>query len=187
MRASSTRMIGGLISHAGVALLALAVIASATGKRETVVSLRAGESAQVLGQTVSFIGNETRSGPNRTVIAARLRVGTGASVIELSPALNVFRTSTQAIATPAIVPGPVEDLYVTLLDFNESTGVANLRVGTHPFVSWIWPAGVLIAFGGALALAGLPLARRSRLADAAAVQDHGPPVGSEPALDVVSR
>jgi cytochrome c-type biogenesis protein CcmF len=187
IRASSTRTIGGLMAHAGVALLALAVIASATGKRETVVSLRAGESAQVLGQTVSFVGSETRPGPNRTVIAATLRVGSGTSVTELSPALNVFRTSTQAIATPAIVSGPLEDLYVTLLDFDESTGVASLRVGTHPFVSWIWPAGGLIAFGGVLALAGWPLARRSRLADATAAHAPGSTVGSEPVLDVVGR
>lgn len=187
IRASNTRTIGGLISHAGVALLALAVIASATGKRETVVSLRAGESAQVLGQTVSFVRSETRPGPNRTVIAAKLRVGNGTNVTELSPALNVFLTSTQAIATPAIVPGPAEDWYVTLLDFNQATGTASLRVGIHPFVSWIWPAGGLIALGGMLALAGLPLARRSRLPDTAPATDQGSPVGSEAVLDVVGH
>lgn len=67
------------------------------------------------------------------------------------PALNVFRTSSQAIATSAILPGPGEDLYVVLLDLDPTTGAATVRIGSHPFVSWIWPAGALIALGGALA------------------------------------
>lgn len=182
----STRAIGGLVSHVGFAVLALAVVASATGKRETVVPLTVGGSAEALGRTVSFIGREERPGPNRTVIAARLRIGGGAGTVELTPALNVFRTSTQAIATPAIVPGVVDDLYVTLLDLDTATGVATVRVGTHPFVSWIWPAGALIALGGLLALAARPLARRSGIV-ASSKDATRPVVASESALDVVGR
>ena len=180
------REIGGLVSHVGFAVLALAVVTSATGKRETVVSIAAGGSAEALGHSVSFMGSEERPGPNRTVVVARLRIGDGASAIELTPALNVFRTSTQAIATPAIVPGAVDDLYVTLLDLDAAAGVATVRVGTHPFVSWIWPAGALIAFGGVLALAARPLARRSRVVS---VREDAtrPVVAPESALDVVGR
>jgi cytochrome c-type biogenesis protein CcmF len=178
--------VGGLISHVGVAILALAVIASATGKRETIVSLPVGSSADVLGRSLSYLDSEERPGPNRTVIAARVRIGDAAGSTELSPALNVFATSSQAIATPAIVPGAVDDLYVTLLDLDIATGIATLRIGTHPFVSWIWPAGALIALGGVLALAALPFGRRSRAVRASAL-DHRAAPGSEPALDVVGR
>jgi cytochrome c-type biogenesis protein CcmF len=181
LRATTTRNLGGLMSHVGVALLALAVVASAAGKRETIVSLRTGETADVLGLSVTYLGTGEHPGPNRTVIAARVRLGDGSS--ELSPALNVFPTSTQAIATPAIVPGLVTDLYVTLLDVDPAAGVATLRIGTHPLVSWIWPAGGLIALGGVLALAALPLGRRSR----SNATEHQPAVGSESALDVIRR
>ena len=184
IRATTTRNLGGLISHVGVGLLALAVVASATGKRETILSLRAGDSADVLGQTVTYLGSEERPGPNRTVIAARIVVGDGLTA--LSPALNVFATSTQAIATPAIVPGPVDDLYVTLLDLDTATGTATLRIGVHPFVSWIWPAGALVALGGVLALAALPVGRRSRASRESVVEER-PALGSESALDVVGR
>lgn len=182
--ATSLRTVGGLVSHVGVALLALAVVASATGRRETTVSVAAGDSATVLGRAVTFLGSEARPGPNRTVIAARVRVDEDPA--ELRPALNVFATSTQAIATPAIVPGPVDDLYVTLLDLDPTTGVATLRVGTHPFVSWIWPAGALIALGGVLALGGLPFRRRSLVARPSAA---GRPavLASEVTVDVVGR
>ncbi len=158
----NTRAVGGLLSHVGFAVLALAVVASAVGKRETVVVLTVGGSAQALDRSVSFLGSEERPGPNRTVIAARLRIGEGASAVELAPSLNVFQTSTQAIATPAIVPGVLDDLYITLLDLDTATGRATVRFGIHPFVSWIWPAGGLIALGGVLALAAPVLARRSR-------------------------
>jgi cytochrome c-type biogenesis protein CcmF len=133
---------------------------------------------------VTYLGSEERPGSNRTVIAARIVVGDGST--ELSPALNVFASSTQAIATPAIVPGAVSDLYVTLLDLDPASGVATLRIGTHPFVSWIWPAGALVALGGVLALAALPVGRRSRNAAAAAVEQP-PAIGSKSALDVVGR
>jgi len=160
LRAVNGRAIGGLISHAGFALLALAVLASASGKREAVVVLEPGETGQVLGQTLRFDGSEERPGPNRTVIAANVTVGEEA---RLSPALNIFAASTQAIASPAIVPGPAADLYITLLDLDPATGVATLRVGFHPFVSWIWPAGTLVALGGALAVLAVPLGDRRRV------------------------
>jgi cytochrome c-type biogenesis protein CcmF len=182
-RLTTTRAVGGLISHAGVGLLAFAVIASATGKREMVVSIEVGGTASVFGQEIAFTRHEERPGPNRTVIAAMLRIGEGAGATELSPALNVFPTSTQAIAGPAIVPGPVDDLYVTLLDLDTATGMAILRVGVHPFVSWIWPAGALVALGGVLA--AWPFGRRSRAADPAAVSESVP--RSEPVLDVIGR
>ena len=184
IRTPNSRAIGGLISHAGFAILALAVLASATGKREVAVSLTPGQSAEVLGRTIAFIRSEERPGPNRTVIAASISIGDGASTIGLTPALNVFRTSTQAIATPAIVPGAAADLYVTLLDLDPATGTATLRVGTHPFVSWIWPAGGLVAFGGMLALISIPLGRRRIVV----VDEQQPAAGkSEAALDGVGH
>ncbi len=181
-RGATTRALGGLVSHVGVAVLALAVIASATGKRETVVTLAVGGSADVLGQRVTYVRSDERPGPNRTVIAATLRIGGSQGGTELSPALNVFRTSTQAIATPAIVPGVSEDLYVTLLDLDAATGVATLRIGLHPFVSWIWPAGGLVALGGALV--AWPFARR---VEALRSPDTSALVATESVVDGVGR
>lgn len=132
---------------------------------------------------MTYLGSDERPGPNRMVLAARLRLGDGST--ELSPALNVFATSTQAIASPAIVPGPVDDLYVTLLDLDTTTGVATLRIGTHPFVSWLWPAGAVVALGGVLALGPLPIRRRGAAARPVIVE--GRPAIPEAALDVVRR
>ena len=181
---SGSPAIGGLVAHAGFAILALAVLASAAGKRESVVVLRPGETARVLDQTLKFIGSEERPGPDRTVIAAEITIPDGA---RLSPALNVFATSPQAIATPAIVPGAWADLYVTLLDLEPATGAATLRVGTHPFVSWIWPAGGLVALGGALAVLAVPLGRRRAAPAAAGQAEPAPTRPPDRAIDVAVR
>lgn len=181
LRALNGRAIGGLISHAGFALLALAVLASASGKREAVVVLEPGETGQVLGQTLSFAGSEERRGPNRTVIAAHVTV---ADETRLSPAL-VFAASTQAIATPAIVPGPSADVYVTLLDLDPWTGVATFRIGIHPFVSWLWPAGALVALGGALAVLAVPVRDRRGVSRHARERDPASAGGTATVTDVV--
>lgn len=183
IRLSNGRAIGGLISHAGFALLAIAVLASASGKREAVVVLAPGETGQVLGRTLTFTGSDARPGPNRMVVAAQVTLVDGS---RLSPALNVFAASTQAIATPAIVPGPSADLYVTLLDLDPETGVATLRVGVHPLVSWIWPAGVLVALGGALAVLPVPLGRRRLVPGRGAGRDSPLAGGRETVTDVVA-
>lgn len=185
LRPPARRRVGGLVSHAGFAILAIAVLASATGRREAVVSLIPGETAAVLGRTVTFLGTESRPGPNRMVIAARVRLGS--EPIELRPALNVFQTSAQAIATPAIVPSAAADVYLTLLDVDPATSVATLRVGIHPFVSWIWPAGALVALGGALALGSASFRWRRTAPSAERRSEPRPAGGVEAAVDVVGR
>ena len=184
VRSLHGRALGGLVSHFGVGVLALAIVASAAGKREAVVTLRPGESADALGRTVLLIGSEQRPGPNRTVVAVSLRILEGAAISELSPSLNVFPTSTQAIATPAIVPGALEDLYVVLLNLDPTTGVATIRIDNQPLVSWIWPAGGLVALGGALSLAASLWARRQASREATR-ERQDEPVSVRTAIDVL--
>ncbi|TAL08342.1 MAG: heme lyase CcmF/NrfE family subunit [Chloroflexota bacterium] len=163
-RPARSRAIGGLLSHVGVAALALAVLASATGKREQVVTLTTGATAEVLGHRVTLLRTENQPVPNGTAIVANLRLNLGSTTADVHPALNVLGASTQAIATPAILPGLVDDVYVTLLDLDLATGVATVRLGIHPFVSWIWPSGAIIALGGGVAFGGARTPRRSAVA-----------------------
>lgn len=181
-RSTPLRAIGGLVSHAGVGLLALAIVASTAGRRESTVSLAPGGTATVLGRTVMFVASVERAGPNRTVIAATVQVRGADGITSLSPALNLFATSSQAIATPAIVAGPLEDLYITLVNLDPITGAATLRVGVHPFVSWIWPAGGLVALGGAFV--AWPWSRRRGTVETPA---RAVAAGSKSVLDAAGR
>ena len=69
-----------------------------------------------------------------------------------APSLSLFATSTQAIATPAIVPGLTTDVYLVLLNVDPTAGTVSLRLTIQPFMTWLWVGGLLVAVGGLVAL-----------------------------------
>lgn len=157
------RSVGGLVVHLGIALIALVIVASGAGRQESSVTLRAGQAARVGDFEVRFSGtrSETRSG--RVVIVGSAVVSGPGIDGPVTPELTVFPGSAQAIATPAIVPTPGADLYVTLLDVDATAGTATFRIGIHPFMSWLWLGGGITALGGLIA--AWPRARLEPAAD----------------------
>ena len=77
----------------------------------------------------------------------------------IAPALTVFPTSNAAIATPAVMPGAIADIYVTLTNVDPSAETVTLRLARYPFVSWLWVGGAILAAGGVIA--GWPAKRRT--------------------------
>ena len=145
------RSLGGLVVHVGVAVMALAIVAAGVGRRDTVVTLRPGESTTLGPYLLTFVElrNETR--PDRAVVLADASASGPNETIALQPSLSVFPTSTQAIATPAISAGVGGDLYVTLTDIDRTARTATFRVGLRPFMSWLWLGGGIAALGGLVA------------------------------------
>jgi cytochrome c-type biogenesis protein CcmF len=77
----------------------------------------------------------------------------------LTPEKRVYRVQQMPMTEAAIDSGLTRDVYVSLgeaLDANTWT----LRIYLKPFVDWIWGGAVLMALGGALAVAD----RRYRVA-----------------------
>jgi cytochrome c-type biogenesis protein CcmF len=143
---------GGMIVHIGVVLIAVGVAASGTYATQRDVTLAEGESASVAGHTVTFLGSTTDERPEKTVTAARIRVD-GGRVYE--PALNVFTASAeqasgQAIQTPSVRTGLIDDVYLVLRSVPTDGSVA-LRVIVQPLMVWLWIGGALMAIGTALA------------------------------------
>ena len=143
------RALGGFVAHAGIGLLALAVVLSSAGRRDAQLVMSPGETADILGRRIQFVESGVTPGPNRIVLGAQLRIGADGTVAV--PALSMFAGAAQAVASPAILSGPLDDLYITLLDADPVTGRVTLRVSIYPFVSWIWVAGGVLAAGGLLA------------------------------------
>ena len=143
------RSVGAFVSHAGVGVLALALVASGSGRREATVTLVAGESVALLGRTLSLerIGTTTDA-PPAVLATVMVREPDGATHL-VSPGLALFDQA--AVALPAIMPGALTDLYVTVLNIDPASDQATIRLGLYPFTSWIWPAGLLVALGGLLA------------------------------------
>jgi len=145
------RLVGALVVHSGVAVAACAIAASAFAS-QTEISLERGQQVGFQGYVLRYEGLQPQPEAQRMVLRAPvslLQAGRSQGVME--PALNLYPAASEPIATPAIRYGPLTDLYVSVLGFDENGQRATFRVLLNPGVSWLWVAGVVMAFGGAVA------------------------------------
>jgi cytochrome c-type biogenesis protein CcmF len=148
---------GGMVVHLGVVVVAVAVAASSAYSHARTVTLEEGESTTLSGHTVTYLGTTTEAADRKTTKRAELEVDGE----ERAPALHQFRNATQAIGTPSVQWGVVEDVYLTLRAPPEGdANAATVGVLVMPLASWLWVGGGIIALGTVLAL--LPGPRRRR-------------------------
>ncbi len=140
---------GGMIVHLGVILIAVAFAAGSGDGSRRQLRLNPGGSATVEGHRITYLGIKTVEFPNRRSTVARIRVD-GGKVYE--PALSQFPFATQAIGTPSVRTGIINDVYLTLVAIpSEPAGEAVIGVVVAPLVTWIWAGGGLMLGGTALA------------------------------------
>lgn len=140
---------GGMVVHIGVVVIAIAFAASQSYVTERELLLEVGDVATVGDHTLAYHGFETTESPEKITTAALVEVDGGKIY---RPAINLFRFGEQAIGTPSVRTGLVEDVYLTLLELPEDgEGAARIRVILQPMVTWLWIGGGLMAMGTALA------------------------------------
>jgi cytochrome c-type biogenesis protein CcmF len=156
-RALLGRSSGGMVVHLGVILIAVAFAASNGYGQSRQFRLAPGQSATLGGHTVAYLGTTTVQHGNKTTTSAQVRVD-GRKVYE--PALHQFPFATQAIGSPSVKTGPLEDVYLTLVAApDRPEGTAVIGVDVQPLVVWLWIGGMVMALG--TALAAWPARRRS--------------------------
>ncbi|MGH8976630.1 MAG: heme lyase CcmF/NrfE family subunit [Acidimicrobiia bacterium] len=156
---ANPRLYGGLVVHVGVVVIAVALAASSgyTTRRE--VQLAQGESADVRGYTVTYLGPEIDRTPQKTSVKARVRLARGGDDLGVyAPAISTFPNFNSGIGTPSVRTGLVQDVYLTLVSSPTETGSVTIRVQINPLMLWLWTGGAIMAAGTALAL--LPTRRR---------------------------
>ncbi|HEX2039614.1 MAG TPA: cytochrome c-type biogenesis CcmF C-terminal domain-containing protein, partial [Acidimicrobiales bacterium] len=145
---------GGMVVHLGVVVIAVAFAAAQSYGHRAEFRLSPGESAELAGHRVTYLGSETRRYANRTAVEARVRVDGGRV---FRPALNQFPFATQAIGTPSVRVGPLEDVYLTLISpATRPEGEVVLAVVVQPLVVWLWVGGGLMAVGTLFATLPIP-------------------------------
>ena len=77
---------------------------------------------------------------------------TGPRAGTLHTALRDYPSSPTAIATPAVRTSLGEDLYVTLLASDASSGAVTLHLFVNPLVVWIWIGGAMVGLGAVFAM-----------------------------------
>ncbi|MGH2695767.1 MAG: heme lyase CcmF/NrfE family subunit [Actinomycetota bacterium] len=150
--AGNRRLYGGLVVHAGVVAIAvvLAMAAPFTAAREA--RLAEGEAATLRGYRVTFVGAEQTRSARKETVSARFRVERGGRVLgEYAPALSQFAASTQAIGTPSVRTGLLEDLYLTLIAAPDDRGRVVVGIQVNPLVVWLWVGAGVMAAGTVLA------------------------------------
>jgi len=157
---------GGQIAHIGVALVALAIATSTGLASRSEVHLAEGDTAVVDGYCVEYLGSTTRTEPQRTVTAARVRLlrdDCQREIGVLAPSINEYRRP-PAVASPAIHVGIVEDTFLSLVGGTTSEIV--LGVYVFPLQWLLWAGGLVTVGGGAFAYLGRHRSRRKRAAPA---------------------
>jgi cytochrome c-type biogenesis protein CcmF len=153
------RHYGGLIVHLGVVVIAVAIAASSSYMTKRDVRLAPGESATVAGYTLTFLGTRESRSPQKNTVSADVRIERGSRSLGVyAPALSTFPNSNQAIGTPSVRTGLVEDVYLTLVSSPTEQGRISLGVAVNPMILWLWIGGGIIVLGTGLAL--LPSRRR---------------------------
>lgn len=143
---------GGQLSHAGVALMAVALASLANLGTHAEVTIEPGDTVEFAGYSITYDAPFVRNEPNRRVEGVRLAVARdGEHITTLEPRVNHYAGASQGILTPSVYSRPTGDLYATL-----RTSVADGRVvvtlDTSPVVALLWLGGLTAAAGGGVAL-----------------------------------
>jgi cytochrome c-type biogenesis protein CcmF len=158
---ANNRRYGGYVAHIGLILMAVGITASSAFKSETVATLRPGETVHLKGYDVRFDSLRGAEEPHRFVILSELTVLIdGREVGSMDPRLNYYGGRNEPITTPAVRSRAHNDLYVTLIAFEENGANVTLTVIVEPLVVWIWIGGIIMGLG---ALIGLIPMRRARV------------------------
>jgi len=140
---------GGMIVHLGVVVIAVAFAASHAYGHRHQFRLEQGQTAHLAGHSVTYLGTTTSHHANKTTLSARVRLD-GGQVYE--PALHQFPFASQAIGSPSVRVGVIDDVYLTLVTAPEGDGAAAVvGVNIQPLIAWLWIGGALMGFGTALA------------------------------------
>ena len=147
--------VGGLMAHGGVAMLAVAVLASTAFQVETTRSLVIGQSVHLGGYTLVYEGLGQRRVPGATEVYARVSLLRGdRTVARLEPARRLYDGNMAQFGTTtevALYRHLEGDVYVALAGWEEGGRRAAFELYVNPLVNWIWVGGVLMLLGTALA------------------------------------
>jgi cytochrome c-type biogenesis protein CcmF len=145
---------GMVVSHLGIAVALAGMASESAFTKETLASVRIGETVSVGPYQVHLRDVEPMAGPNWTANEAVLLVrrGDGEPYL-LRPQARMFSSPPTETSEAAISTGLTGQLY-TVLGKPAEGDRWQLRLWWKPFVTLIWLGGAMVALGGFLALVG---------------------------------
>jgi len=145
---------GMVAAHFGVAVALFGIGCESAFTTERVLVMRVGQSAEVGPWLITFRQIEPVAGPNWTALEATMEASyAGADTVMLKPQSRTFWAPEQTTVESQLSTRWNGQLYLVLGE-QDQHGSWQVRMWWKPFAPLIWIGGLLIALGGALALAG---------------------------------
>ena len=143
---------GYATAHFGVGVLIAGIVVSTTWRSERIETMRAGDSLEIAGHTLRFVGVTESDVANYHVERAQIIAERpDASPMTLYPERRWYPVARSRTTNTAIATNGFGDLYLALGDPDGQGGWV-LRAYYNPLVPWIWFGAVLAALGGLVSL-----------------------------------
>jgi len=145
---------GMVVAHFGIAVSLFGMASESAFSVERLVAVRDGDTTAVGPWQVRLAAVRPVAGPNWTALEADMFASyRGAAPVEIRPQARSFWAPPQQTTESALVTRWNGQLYAVMGDQAED-GRWQLRLWWKPWVPMIWYGGLLVAFGGLLALLG---------------------------------
>ncbi len=154
LRSQPASFYGMLVAHFAMGVVVFGITSVVSFEQEQDVVMHRGDVVSLAGYDFRLNDVVPHRGPNYTADRATVTVLKNDRIVTvLQPEKRVFLSADSMAPTTiaAIDSGLTRDLYVALGDPLENGGWV-VRAYHKPFVAWIWGGGLLMAFGGGLAL-----------------------------------
>ncbi|CAN5353703.1 heme lyase CcmF/NrfE family subunit [soil metagenome] len=145
---------GMVIAHLGCAVSLAGMASDSAFTIEKLVAARPGDIIQSAGWKIRFDSIIPVAGDNWTALQGNMTVSRGGgSSVDIHPQSRFFTSPPTSTSEAALLTRWDGQLYVVMGEETQD-GRWQMRVWWKPFVTLIWLGGVMIAFGGFLALLG---------------------------------
>jgi cytochrome c-type biogenesis protein CcmF len=145
---------GMVVAHFGIAVALAGIASDSAMSEERLAAIKVGDSVQVGPWRVLLAGVDPVAGPNWTALEATMRASyDGGAPVELHPQARSFWSPPQETTESALSTRWNGQLYAVLGKAADGARW-QVRLWWKPFVTLIWLGGLLVAFGGFLALLG---------------------------------
>lgn len=144
---------GMTLGHFGLAL-AIAGMAGAGGwTKESIQTMRPGETVEVSGYEFTFKGTEKAHGPNFTSVVGKFSVTRDKDIVtEILAEKRTYLVGGMTTTEAGIHTMLFGDLYAVIGDAEGEAGAYVTRLYFNPLVAWMWIGSLVMIFGATLSL-----------------------------------
>jgi cytochrome c-type biogenesis protein CcmF len=159
---------GMLVAHTGFAVALFGIALTSVLSVEKDLRMVPGQVEAVAGLGITFEGVGPRQGSNFVADRGVFLIEEGRKRYALYPEKRRYLARDMVMTEAAIDAGFLRDVYISLGEPLDG-GAWAVRLQVKPFVRWIWLGGLLMTFGGALAITDARYRRLRQRAGAGAV------------------